>query len=716
MTKKIIPFEISLKSTKRAGFTFQPRPQILTNDANAAELNFIITDTSAEELAGSTATVLLFMKDGSFFQNTDVTRVNNTFVYTIKPNQAKHKGVAQAQLVIKIGTVENASPLMEFEIIGGLETKPIVEREIQDWTSLTAEAKAFVDQIEGFTLESFVENKMGEELANLEVNYAGRLTGLETADQNLTAQLDQIKSITGSYKIFKKMVAKQTAKIVCIGDSMTYGTNSTDPLTYAYPVILQNRLRDFYNYSDIVVVNKGVPGTSSTDGKTNFAVQVLAEVPDVVIVMYGINDSNLDLSIDTYRSNLEYIVTQAKANDIDVILCSPTQAYGNNVPLRTKLPIYRKVVEMVASAYNVMFVDTYKMGEEIYEGGDVLPNLVGDETHFADSNYNLLADVVCAHALVPATFLRNDISKDVIIPALSNNVVANVANKYKDAINFETGGFAWLKKSIPTEYVKCPIYVRGKSFDLYLIHCSHTTFGDIQVLNNGVVVATLKGQSEVNNSIGVRKYVCRLTQGLNIITLNASSLSDTKEFAVEGFQIVKNKFLNVADSVANTDVTTEILTPIFNRLKTSVPVALGAGAVRNTLIKEKDLLYSLQPNKTLVIEYDHLSDGISGIGWFMNRLYIGTSYTLAYNLRIYNNQALFAYNNTIISQPVTTTAYGTTHKIRIEHKYTGEIKIYINGTLLITVTDTKGTSGYLSSFMTQGTSYIDIKNLNIGYI
>lgn len=191
MTKKIIPFEINLKSSQRAGFTFQPRPQILTNDANAAELNFIITDTSTEELAGSTATVLLFMKDGSFFQNTDVTRFNNIFSYVIKPNQAKHKGVAQVQLVVKNGSVENASPLMEVDIVGGLESKPIVEREIQDWTSLTAEAKAFVEQIEGFTLESFVENKMGQELANLEVNYATRLTGLEQKDNQLTAQLAQ---------------------------------------------------------------------------------------------------------------------------------------------------------------------------------------------------------------------------------------------------------------------------------------------------------------------------------------------------------------------------------------------------------------------------------------------------------------------------------------------------------------------------------------------
>lgn len=61
-----------------------------------------------------------------------------------------------------------------------------------DMTTLTEEAKAFVEQIEGFTLEQFVENKMGQELANLEVNYATRLTGLEQKDNQLAAQLAQI--------------------------------------------------------------------------------------------------------------------------------------------------------------------------------------------------------------------------------------------------------------------------------------------------------------------------------------------------------------------------------------------------------------------------------------------------------------------------------------------------------------------------------------------
>lgn len=62
---------------------------------------------------------------------------------------------------------------------------------IEDWKNLNDEVKSFVAEIEGFTLDQFVELKMGEELQNLEVNYATRLTGLESNDANLTAQLAQ---------------------------------------------------------------------------------------------------------------------------------------------------------------------------------------------------------------------------------------------------------------------------------------------------------------------------------------------------------------------------------------------------------------------------------------------------------------------------------------------------------------------------------------------
>lgn len=66
-----------------------------------------------------------------------------------------------------------------------------------EWAQMADEARNFVDEIKDVTVDQFVELKMGEELANLEVNYATRLTGLEQKDNQLTAQLAQM-AVKGS--------------------------------------------------------------------------------------------------------------------------------------------------------------------------------------------------------------------------------------------------------------------------------------------------------------------------------------------------------------------------------------------------------------------------------------------------------------------------------------------------------------------------------------
>lgn len=80
--------------------------------------------------------------------------------------------------------------LHEFEVAINL-TKDEWARMAVDARNLVDETRNFVDEIKGVTVDQFVETKMGEELANLEVNYATRLTGLESNDASLTAQLAQ---------------------------------------------------------------------------------------------------------------------------------------------------------------------------------------------------------------------------------------------------------------------------------------------------------------------------------------------------------------------------------------------------------------------------------------------------------------------------------------------------------------------------------------------
>lgn len=192
MVKKLVSFDIYIKTSEQTPtHSYTAKQKVMSNDNDSAQIIFNLLDVSPSELSGVTASVMLYMQDGSFFQSSDVVIDRNTIIYTMKPEETKHSGSTKVQIVLKKGSIQTASIIYNFDIDRGLEKYPITEVMIQDWTTLTAEAKAFVEQIEGFTLAEFVENKMGEELANLEVNYAGRLTGLETKDTQLTAQLAQ---------------------------------------------------------------------------------------------------------------------------------------------------------------------------------------------------------------------------------------------------------------------------------------------------------------------------------------------------------------------------------------------------------------------------------------------------------------------------------------------------------------------------------------------
>lgn len=104
--------------------------------------------------------------------------------------------MTKVQLIIKIGNIENASPLFDFKIINGLVKYPIREVEIRDCDALTAEARAFLENVQDLYAKEFVKLEMDKKLINLERDYTGRLTNLETTDKNITAQLAQTDTKT----------------------------------------------------------------------------------------------------------------------------------------------------------------------------------------------------------------------------------------------------------------------------------------------------------------------------------------------------------------------------------------------------------------------------------------------------------------------------------------------------------------------------------------
>lgn len=78
------------------------------------------------------------------------------------------------------------------------------------------------------------------------------------------------------------------------------------------------------------VINSGVGGNTSADGKTRFQRDVLSKNPDICIINFGMNDQaevlssgNPNLSLDAYTANIRYFITELQKNDCYVVLVTP---------------------------------------------------------------------------------------------------------------------------------------------------------------------------------------------------------------------------------------------------------------------------------------------------------------------------------------------------------------------------------------------------------
>ncbi len=79
-------------------------------------------------------------------------------------------------------------------------------------------------------------------------------------------------------------------RILCVGDSSTYGIGASDVNKFSYPRQLQRILDEKVPNKKIDVVNLGIPGINSSQVLNRFRKYLSKYNPDLVIVMIGIND------------------------------------------------------------------------------------------------------------------------------------------------------------------------------------------------------------------------------------------------------------------------------------------------------------------------------------------------------------------------------------------------------------------------------------------
>ena len=127
---------------------------------------------------------------------------------------------------------------------------------------------------------------------------------------------------------------RKTPCIAFLGDSVTQGVfevyEKNDKMEFVidslsvYPQKVAEMLRRLYPDTPFSVINSGLNGSTATAGYERLKKDVLPQQPDLLVVCFGLNDSNAEMEgLETYKTALRNIFRDAKEAGAEVIFMTP---------------------------------------------------------------------------------------------------------------------------------------------------------------------------------------------------------------------------------------------------------------------------------------------------------------------------------------------------------------------------------------------------------
>jgi lysophospholipase L1-like esterase len=173
----------------------------------------------------------------------------------------------------------------------------------------------------------------------------------------------------------------------CLGDSVTgvyYHTGGRR----AYTDMLKLALEQGCPGVEFTAINAGVSGNTTVDALKRLEQDVLRHKPDLVTIMFGLNDITR-VPIETYRANLKTLIERCRDAKAEVVLCTPNNVTDTPDRPTSKLLEYAAIVREVAEAEQVTLADCYNDFEAIRTkdarewaflmSDEIHPNMAGHE-------------------------------------------------------------------------------------------------------------------------------------------------------------------------------------------------------------------------------------------------------------------------------------------------------------------------------------------------
>lgn len=215
---------------------------------------------------------------------------------------------------------------------------------------------------------------------------------------------DAVSAIAGEKAIAKNNTAEteeieetpaQTTplQVACVGDSNTEGFDEKN-----YPAVLGELLGEGY-----VVTNYGASGAAAMHGisasydDTDMYTQSISSSPDIVVIMFGTNDSAAWKDEAAFAADYEKLISTYAALDSKprVFLCTPPAPHlekakeGSESKVQPdKYEQINKVIKDAAKLHDLPLVDIYELTKEKPDW------YIGDGIHLNEYGSRLVAKTV----------------------------------------------------------------------------------------------------------------------------------------------------------------------------------------------------------------------------------------------------------------------------------------------------------------------------------
>lgn len=173
-----------------------------------------------------------------------------------------------------------------------------------------------------------------------------------------TEQKPAIKDASADLQAIQKKLTDGKPMIwVTTGDSITHGAMHTHGWR-SYPEHIAERVRGEMRRFRDVIINTGISGNKTNELLADFQWRVLQFKPDVVSIMYGMNDAaKAQEGREIFRTNLKEIVKKIREAGAIPVLNTTNTICSVYAKGREDLPSYNQIIAEVAKEDGVILVD-----------------------------------------------------------------------------------------------------------------------------------------------------------------------------------------------------------------------------------------------------------------------------------------------------------------------------------------------------------------------